>query len=153
MGSILKDLSADEIQTAKEIFPDEVTTTESDSAVIRLANQIIIEAVRRGASDIHIEPNGREHATIVRFRVDGDCVDFQEIPSTYRNSLVARMKIMAGLDIAERRKPQDGKIKIPHARAGHRAAGGDHPHGQRQRGPGAAASWPPPGRCRSRRWA
>jgi type II secretory ATPase GspE/PulE/Tfp pilus assembly ATPase PilB-like protein len=112
MGSILKDLSVDEIQTAKEIFPDEVTTTEADSAVIRLANQIIVEAVRRGASDIHVEPNGREQPTIVRFRVDGDCLDFQEIPSTYRNSLVARMKIMAGLDIAERRKPQDGKIRI-----------------------------------------
>ncbi len=112
MGSILKDLTVEELQTAKDIFPDEVTTTESDSAVIRLANQIIIEAVRRGASDIHIEPNGRELTTIVRFRIDGDCVDFQEIPPTYRNSLVARMKIMAGLDIAERRKPQDGKIKI-----------------------------------------
>jgi type II secretory ATPase GspE/PulE/Tfp pilus assembly ATPase PilB-like protein len=112
MGSILKDLSLDEVPTGKESFPDEVTTTESDSAVIRLANQIIIEAYRRGASDIHVEPNGRDSATIVRFRIDGDCVDFQEIPSSYRASLVARFKIMAGLDISERRKPQDGKIKI-----------------------------------------
>jgi type II secretory ATPase GspE/PulE/Tfp pilus assembly ATPase PilB-like protein len=112
MGSILKDLSLDEVQTGKEAFPEEVTTTEADSAVIRLANQIIIEACRRGASDIHIEPNGRESATIVRLRVDGDCVDFQEIPPSYRASLVARFKIMAGLDISERRKPQDGKIKI-----------------------------------------
>jgi type II secretory ATPase GspE/PulE/Tfp pilus assembly ATPase PilB-like protein len=112
MGSILKDLSIDEVQTGKETFPDEVTTTESDSAVIRLANQIIIEAYRRGASDIHIEPNGREATTTVRFRIDGDCLDFQEIPASYRSSLVARFKIMAGLDISERRKPQDGKIKI-----------------------------------------
>jgi type II secretory ATPase GspE/PulE/Tfp pilus assembly ATPase PilB-like protein len=112
MSSILRDLSAAELETGKDNFPEENTTTESDSAVIRLANQIILEAYRRGASDVHIEPNGRELSTIVRFRIDGDCLDFQEIPPSYRTSLVARIKIMAGLDIAERRKPQDGKIKL-----------------------------------------
>jgi type II secretory ATPase GspE/PulE/Tfp pilus assembly ATPase PilB-like protein len=84
----------------------------SDSAVIRLVNQMIMDAYRRGASDIHVEPNGDERPTVVRFRIDGDCVLWQEVPSSVRSSLVARIKIMASLDIAERRKPQDGKIRF-----------------------------------------
>jgi type II secretory ATPase GspE/PulE/Tfp pilus assembly ATPase PilB-like protein len=85
---------------------------ESDNAIIKLANQIIIDAYRRGASDIHIEPNGKERTTTVRFRIDGDCVAYQDIPAAYRQPLVARCKIMAMLDISERRKPQDGKIRF-----------------------------------------
>jgi len=84
----------------------------SDSAIVSLVNQIIAEAYRRGASDIHIEPNGREEATLVRFRIDGECVACKEIPGQHRNAVVARIKIMARLDIAERRKPQDGKIRF-----------------------------------------
>jgi type II secretory ATPase GspE/PulE/Tfp pilus assembly ATPase PilB-like protein len=83
---------------------------ESENAVIRLVNRIIIDAYRRGASDIHIEPNGRGRSTDVRFRIDGDCLPYTEIPPGHRASVVARIKIMARLDIAERRKPQDGKI-------------------------------------------
>jgi type II secretory ATPase GspE/PulE/Tfp pilus assembly ATPase PilB-like protein len=86
--------------------------TESDSTIIKLGNQVIVDAVRRGASDIHIEPNGRELPTRIRFRIDGDCVDYQELPAYYRRALVARLKIMARLDIAERRKPQDGRIRF-----------------------------------------
>jgi type II secretory ATPase GspE/PulE/Tfp pilus assembly ATPase PilB-like protein len=89
-----------------------VEVRENDSAVIKLANQIIMDAYAAGASDIHVEPNGRERTTTIRFRVDGDCIAHQEIPSAYRRPLVARLKIMAKLDISERRKPQDGKIRL-----------------------------------------
>jgi type II secretory ATPase GspE/PulE/Tfp pilus assembly ATPase PilB-like protein len=85
---------------------------EEDSAVVKLVNKIILDAHARGASDIHIEPfTGREH-TQVRIRIDGDCTNYQTIPFNYRNAVVSRIKIMADLDIAERRKPQDGKIKF-----------------------------------------
>jgi type II secretory ATPase GspE/PulE/Tfp pilus assembly ATPase PilB-like protein len=85
---------------------------ENDSAIVRLANQIIADAYRQSASDIHIEPYGDKRETIVRFRVDGDCFEYMKIPQSYRRAIVSRLKIMASLDIAERRKPQDGKIKF-----------------------------------------
>ena len=86
--------------------------TENDSAIVRLANQIIAEAYRRGASDIHIEPYADRKETAVRFRVDGTCFTYMKIPAAYRRAIVSRVKIMASLDIAERRKPQDGKIRF-----------------------------------------
>ncbi len=85
---------------------------ENDSAVVRLANQIIIDAYKRNASDIHVEPYGEKRETVVRFRVDGTCEEYMKIPPTYRRAIVSRLKIMSNLDIAERRKPQDGKIKF-----------------------------------------
>jgi len=115
MDDILKVLaSGDDAQLGAETTENTETgqVMDSDNAIIKLANQIIIDAYRRGASDIHLEPNGRERTMMVRFRVDGDCVAYQEIPSAYRLPLVARFKIMAQLDISERRKPQDGKIRF-----------------------------------------
>jgi type II secretory ATPase GspE/PulE/Tfp pilus assembly ATPase PilB-like protein len=85
---------------------------ENDSAIVRLANQIIAEAYRREASDIHIEPYTDRKETAIRFRVDGTCATYMRIPATYRRALVSRIKIMSNLDIAERRKPQDGKIRF-----------------------------------------
>ncbi len=85
---------------------------ENDNAIVRLANQIIADAFRQGTSDIHIEPYGDKRDTLVRFRVDGDCFEYMKIPPSYRRAIVSRLKIMASLDIAERRKPQDGKIKF-----------------------------------------
>ncbi|HXX73817.1 MAG TPA: GspE/PulE family protein [Nitrospiraceae bacterium] len=85
---------------------------ENDSAIVRLGNQIIADAYRQGASDIHVEPYGDKRETLVRFRVDGDCFEYMKIPQSYRRAIVSRLKIMANLDIAERRKPQDGKIKF-----------------------------------------
>ena len=85
---------------------------ENDNAIVRLANQIIADAFRQGTSDIHIEPYGEKRDTLVRFRVDGDCFEYMKIPPSYRRAIVSRLKIMASLDIAERRKPQDGKIKF-----------------------------------------
>ncbi|NOS80361.1 MAG: type II/IV secretion system protein, partial [Nitrospira sp.] len=85
---------------------------ENDSAIVRLASQIIMEAYRHEASDIHIEPYSDRKETAIRFRVDGSCSTYMRIPAIYRRALVSRIKIMANLDIAERRKPQDGKIRF-----------------------------------------
>jgi type II secretory ATPase GspE/PulE/Tfp pilus assembly ATPase PilB-like protein len=113
MDAILKGLASDDIQPVDESdAAEQGTVKESDNSTIKLANQIIIDAYRQGASDIHIEPNGRERGMRIRFRVDGDCIAYQEIPAAYRQPLVARLKIMALLDISERRKPQDGKIRF-----------------------------------------
>jgi type II secretory ATPase GspE/PulE/Tfp pilus assembly ATPase PilB-like protein len=88
---------------------------ENDNTIVRLVNQIIMEACKQGASDIHVEPAGRERETQIRFRVDGRCFEYLRVPAAYRRALVSRIKIMAGLDIAERRKPQDGKIQFKQA--------------------------------------
>ncbi len=85
---------------------------EGDSAVVQLVNKIILDAVSRGASDIHIEPYAGRQDTQVRFRVDGNCYVYQTIPYNYKNAVISRIKIMSDLDIAERRLPQDGKIKF-----------------------------------------
>ena len=89
---------------------------ENHSAIVRLVNQIITDAVNQRASDIHLEPEGSQTEMLVRFRIDGRCSHYLRVPAAYRRALVSRLKIMAGLDIAERRKPQDGKIKfrLPH---------------------------------------
>jgi type II secretory ATPase GspE/PulE/Tfp pilus assembly ATPase PilB-like protein len=86
--------------------------TENDSAIVRLTNKIIAEAYRLGVSDIHIEPYADRKETAIRFRVDGSCFTYMKIPAAYRRAVVSRIKIMASLDIAERRKPQDGKIRF-----------------------------------------
>ncbi|HKY72678.1 MAG TPA: GspE/PulE family protein [Nitrospira sp.] len=85
---------------------------ENDSAIVRLANQIIAEAYRQEASDIHIEPYSDRKETAIRFRIDGTCSTYMRIPAAYRRALVSRIKIMSSLDIAERRKPQDGKLRF-----------------------------------------
>jgi type II secretory ATPase GspE/PulE/Tfp pilus assembly ATPase PilB-like protein len=111
MGRIIMELGSgeeDEVEE-KEAEPE---VDETDRGVVRLANQIIIEAYNRGASDIHIEPYGKTSPTVVRFRIDGDCMKYLDVPSPHRNALVQRLKIMAKLDIAEKRKPQDGKIRF-----------------------------------------
>ena len=107
LGELVSEAQLEEQQNASI-----ATITENDSAIVRLANQIITEAYRRGASDIHIEPYADRKDTSVRFRVDGSCFTYMKIPAAYRRAIVSRVKIMASLDIAERRKPQDGKIRF-----------------------------------------
>jgi type II secretory ATPase GspE/PulE/Tfp pilus assembly ATPase PilB-like protein len=85
-----------------------------DNALIRLANRLVVDAIERAASDIHIESNGGDGAVFVRYRIDGRCATHCELPARCRNNLVARFKILAELDIAERRRPQDGKIRFAH---------------------------------------
>jgi type II secretory ATPase GspE/PulE/Tfp pilus assembly ATPase PilB-like protein/GAF domain-containing protein len=83
-----------------------------ENELVKLVNRVIIDAYRQGASDIHIEPQPGRGKTGIRFRKDGVLVPYIEIPASYRNALVARVKIMCDLDISERRKPQDGKIRF-----------------------------------------
>ncbi len=97
-------------EEAEDIEEGESGLDEGDSAVIQLVNKIILDAYSRGASDIHIEPYSGKENTQVRLRVDGNCYLYQTIPYNYKNAVISRLKIMADLDIAERRKPQDGKI-------------------------------------------
>ena len=99
-------------EEAEEVEETESSVYEDDSAVVKLVNKIILEAYKLGASDIHIEPFSGKDNTQIRFRIDGDCMVYQTIPFSYRNAVVSRIKIMSDLDIAERRKPQDGKIKF-----------------------------------------
>ena len=108
MDDILRQL----YDEATEIEEAEAAVTEENSAVVQLVNKIIIDAYNRGASDIHIEPYPGKENTRVRIRIDGNCLLYQTIPYNYKNAVVSRLKIMSDLDIAERRKPQDGKIKF-----------------------------------------
>jgi type II secretory ATPase GspE/PulE/Tfp pilus assembly ATPase PilB-like protein len=82
----------------------------SENTLVRLVNKIIFEAHEQGASDIHIESNAGINPTRIRFRKDGELEDYLDLPHTYSHSLISRIKIMADLDISERRHPQDGKI-------------------------------------------
>lgn len=107
MGELV---SESELDKPEEAAPGAVD--ENDSAIVRLANQIIMDAYKAGASDIHVEPYGIKREAVVRFRVDGSCFEYQKIPPSYWRALVSRYKIISRLDIAERRKPQDGKIKF-----------------------------------------
>jgi type II secretory ATPase GspE/PulE/Tfp pilus assembly ATPase PilB-like protein len=84
--------------------------SEQDSAIVQLVNKIILDAYQKKASDIHIEPYPAKNDVIIRLRIDGRCQVYQKIPYKYKYAIVSRIKIMAGLDISERRKPQDGKI-------------------------------------------
>jgi type II secretory ATPase GspE/PulE/Tfp pilus assembly ATPase PilB-like protein len=107
IGELLGTLDEDEDSMAEDI-----ASAASDNELVKLVNKIIIDAYKQGASDIHIEPYPGKAKTDVRFRRDGSLVPYISIPGSYRNALAARIKIMCDLDISERRKPQDGKIKF-----------------------------------------
>jgi type II secretory ATPase GspE/PulE/Tfp pilus assembly ATPase PilB-like protein len=108
-------LSGIQIDSAAEAIPDARDLSiarDNESGISKLVNQIIYDAYSRGASDIHLEPDGDENETAVRFRIDGVCEIYRKFQPAIRARLVSRLKIMANLDITERRKPQDGKIRI-----------------------------------------
>jgi type II secretory ATPase GspE/PulE/Tfp pilus assembly ATPase PilB-like protein len=84
----------------------------ADNELVKLVNKVIIDAYQQGASDIHIEPRPGKEKTLIRLRKDGSLVRYIEVPASFRNALVARIKIMCDLDISEKRRPQDGKIKF-----------------------------------------
>jgi type IV pilus assembly protein PilB len=90
----------------------------SEAPLVRMVNSIIFQAAEDGASDIHFEP--QEDALIVRFRVDGVLQEIQRIPKRLMNGVITRLKVIAKLDIAERRKPQDGRMTLNAAAAGRR---------------------------------
>lgn len=91
---------------------DDAQVEQSDNSLVRLINTMIIEAHAQGVSDIHIETYPGREKVRIRFRKDGQMKPYLELPHTYRNAMIARIKIMCDLDISERRKPQDGKINF-----------------------------------------
>jgi type II secretory ATPase GspE/PulE/Tfp pilus assembly ATPase PilB-like protein len=90
----------------------EDVSAAADNELVKLVNKVIMDAYRMGASDIHVEPGPGKAKTVIRVRKDGSLLNYIEVPATYRNALVTRLKIMCDLDISEKRKPQDGKIKF-----------------------------------------
>ncbi len=110
MASLADDLDLDDDQDDDVIEDGEIT--EHDSEVVRLVNALMVEAWRKNASDIHIEPNVRARYCMIRLRIDGTCHEFRKMRLALARPLVSRIKIMSHLDIAERRLPQDGKVKI-----------------------------------------
>src|SRR5690606_13160678 len=81
-----------------------------DAPVVKLVNLILVDAIKKGASDIHIEPYEKEYR--VRYRIDGVLYEVMHPPLKLKNAIISRIKIMANLDIAVRRLPQDGRIKL-----------------------------------------
>jgi type IV pilus assembly protein PilB len=111
MADVMKSMEGDELEVVDTTDHDTDSGAGSDLApVVKFVNSLITEAVRRGASDIHIEPY--EKRLRVRFRVDGVLQEMTAPPMRMRAAILSRLKIMADLDIAERRVPQDGRIKI-----------------------------------------
>ncbi|HXG65110.1 MAG TPA: type IV-A pilus assembly ATPase PilB [Blastocatellia bacterium] len=99
-----------EVTEEEEIDLENVEKMASDAPVVKMVNVILVDALRRGASDIHIEPYEKEMR--VRFRMDGVLYNIMNPPLKLRDALTSRLKIMSRLDIAEKRLPQDGRIKI-----------------------------------------
>jgi type II secretory ATPase GspE/PulE/Tfp pilus assembly ATPase PilB-like protein len=110
IGDLLSSLD-DEAEPG-DIGAGDDASAAADNELVKLVNKIIIDAYNQGASDIHIEPMPGKAKTGIRFRKDGSLAPYIEVPASYRNALVARLKIMCDLDISEKRKPQDGKIKF-----------------------------------------
>lgn len=110
--SIVDLLSKTSAGDEPEVEEETKKVTEKDSVIVKLVNKIIYDAYMNKASDIHIEPYQGKKDVVVRTRVDGQCSIYQRIPYKYKFALPSRIKIMGDLDIAERRKPQDGKIEF-----------------------------------------
>jgi type IV pilus assembly protein PilB len=112
MADVMKGMEEELAVVEEEEQPsDSETLTAADEApIVKLVNSLIADAVRKGASDIHIEPY--EKMMRVRFRIDGVLQEMMAPPFKFKAAIISRLKIMAELDIAERRVPQDGRIKI-----------------------------------------
>ena len=94
------------------INEDSLESAAADNELVKFVNKVIIDANSQKASDIHIEPMPGKFKTGIRFRIDGTLIPYIEVPAHFRQAMVTRLKIMCDLDISERRKPQDGKIKF-----------------------------------------
>lgn len=111
-GKLLERLEQQNVVELKIAEADEPAIEQSDNSLVRLINTMILEAQAQGVSDIHVESQPGREKVKIRFRRDGQLRPYMELPHTYRNALIARIKIMCDLDISERRKPQDGKINF-----------------------------------------
>ncbi|MFN3406457.1 MAG: GspE/PulE family protein [Caldimicrobium sp.] len=100
------------IEQVEEVEEEPETETLIDSTIVNLVNNIIEDAYKRKASDIHWESLSGKRGMVIRLRVDGDCFEYLRIPENQKREVISRIKIMANLNIAEKRLPQDGKIKF-----------------------------------------
>lgn len=107
---ILPDIEFEEDDDAADSAGMDVD--ESSSQIVKMVDHVLIQAYRRGASDIHIEPSPAKKKTNIRYRIDGVCQEVLSIPNSSARALISRIKILANLNIAEKRLPQDGKIKF-----------------------------------------
>jgi type IV pilus assembly protein PilB len=112
-SEMLDGFSDDDMDVAQDVADDDISDIEAmakDSKVVKMVNYILMQAIQRKASDIHIEPYEKSYR--VRLRIDGSLYELVKPPLSLRNPITSRIKIMASLDIAERRLPQDGRIKL-----------------------------------------
>ena len=114
LEDIIRDVTEGDIELSKteeeQVSLDEMLEEAEDAPVIRVVNSIMVEAIRRGASDIHIEP--MERSIRLRYRIDGELYESPSPPKPLQAAIISRLKIMSNLDIAERRIPQDGRFRI-----------------------------------------
>ena len=114
LEEVMQDLGANDMQvveTAEDEVDEHMLTAETEAApIVKLVNLILLDAIKRGASDIHLEPY--EKVLRVRYRIDGVLHEIMRPPSKMKESIVSRLKILSRLDISERRLPQDGRIKL-----------------------------------------
>ena len=110
LGSLRDEVDVDLIQDAAEMDMSSLEDAAEQAPVVKLVNLILMDAIRKQASDIHVEPY--EKVMRVRFRIDGVLYEVMRPPLHLKNALISRIKIMSRLDIAERRLPQDGRIRL-----------------------------------------
>jgi type II secretory ATPase GspE/PulE/Tfp pilus assembly ATPase PilB-like protein len=119
-GDALGDKKIDELanqlrtEVRAESSLSEEMIKETDSTLVRLVNKMILDAHGTGASDIHVESNAGRKNVMVRFRKDGVLAEYLQLPSGFCGAIVSRLKIMANLDISEKRRAQDGRINFEH---------------------------------------
>lgn len=111
-GGVMNDLDGDDMEMMEGDLEEvqDLLDSDDEAPIIRLVNQLLFRAVKQGASDIHIEPFEKE--LMVRFRIDGVLYDIMHPPKKAQNGILSRVKIMASLNIAEKRLPQDGRIRL-----------------------------------------
>lgn len=110
LDEIITSLSDDLLSIEEEV--EEIGIHETDSQIVMLVNKVLMDGYEKKASDIHFEPGSRGQPFQVRYRIDGICRVFHQVPTVFKKAIISRLKIMANLDISERRKPQSGKIII-----------------------------------------
>jgi type IV pilus assembly protein PilB len=119
-GALSAQSAVEELEVIDEDDIDDLEMEDgiSDGPLVRLVNSLIFQAAEDGASDIHVEP--QEDSLLVRYRIDGVLQEVQRVPKRLSSGVVTRLKVLSKLDIAERRKPQDGRISLNAAAAGRR---------------------------------
>ncbi|MBD3243299.1 MAG: type II/IV secretion system protein [Chitinivibrionales bacterium] len=112
MTNLLGDMKEEDLDVVRADEDDVSLTDEEGAQVVKIVNVMVAQAITERASDIHLEP--MESFVRLRYRIDGDLQERNPIPNHMRNQIISRLKIMSGMDIAERRRPQDGRFMIRH---------------------------------------